>query len=62
MTTNVKVLTAALSAVALAISVLSSLAPASAQVRSQGYSVPQGGEDSRDRHDNRGGGFGGGNG
>jgi hypothetical protein len=61
---KLKMLTAALGAVALAISVLSSVAPASAQVRGQGYSVPQGGnDDSRDRHDNRGGGgFGGGNG
>jgi hypothetical protein len=60
---NTKALTAVLGAAALAISVLSTLAPASAQVRGyQGYSAPYGGEDSRDRHDNRGGGFGGGNG
>jgi hypothetical protein len=63
---NTKVLAAAIGAAALAISVLSTLAPASAQVRGygQGYSAPYGGgsDDSRDRHDNRGGGFGGGNG
>ncbi len=61
---NTKILTAVIGAALLAVSVLSTLAPASAQVRGygQGYSAPYGGEDSRDRHDNRGGGFGGGNG
>jgi hypothetical protein len=62
---NTKILTAVIGAAVLAVSVLSTLAPASAQVRGygQGYSTPYGGaDDSRDKHDNRGGGFGGGNG
>jgi hypothetical protein len=55
-------ITAALGAAALAISVLSSIAPASAQVRGYSqphYTVPQtsggayGSEDARDQHNNR---------
>jgi hypothetical protein len=64
MKSNVKVLTAAVGAAALAISVLSSIAPASAQVRGYSrpqYTVPQssgsgqayGSEDARDPHNDR---------
>jgi hypothetical protein len=60
MKANLRLLRSAIGIVVLMTGLASTMLPASAQVRGQRYWAPQNDiDDSRDRHDNRGGNFGG---